>query len=316
VIIDYDTLTDAFLKIADIVAPDGAAGTPAVGDFDEDGRMEFIWGNGYGGSERGYQLFEWQDPFLVYIGMVGDTIDAMSRSAVACRPKPGGVLHALVGYSGLDLPWTYAYHLLAPTGDNSFEVVYRFEDYTGYTGSHPCAAADVDCDGVDELVMGFHPENRVWQWDDTLADFSQQCAWHKDTYGAMEQFYAVDLDRNGALEWGAVATADYRRAFFAFPGLECVYCDELGHCPVESQCFCVCKIDPVCDGETGVLDVVAAVDVAFRNSPAVPDPFPICPHARTDADCNGHTDVLDVIRFVNVAFRNADPALEFCDPCS
>jgi hypothetical protein len=83
----------------------------------------------------------------------------------------------------------------------------------------------------------------------------------------------------------------------------------------EPDCMCECHNDPQCDGETGVLDVVQAVNVAFRNYPDITDPQTGCPHTSTDCDCDFDTDVIDVVKFVNVAFRNFDAATEFCDPC-
>lgn len=85
--------------------------------------------------------------------------------------------------------------------------------------------------------------------------------------------------------------------------------------PVATACACNCHADPVCDGVTTVLDVVQAVNVAFRNAPGIPDPNPACPVETTDANCDGVTTVLDVVRIINVAFRNGNPATEICDPC-
>jgi hypothetical protein len=85
----------------------------------------------------------------------------------------------------------------------------------------------------------------------------------------------------------------------------------------ELACACDCHADPAqCTGTVDVLDVVQAVNVAFRNYPDVLDPNAGCPYTTTDANCTGATDVLDVVLFVNVAFRNADAASEFCDPCA
>ena len=81
-------------------------------------------------------------------------------------------------------------------------------------------------------------------------------------------------------------------------------------------CHCVCHGDPNCDNVLDVLDAVMAVDVAFREAPAMPDPEPLCPGRRTDVDCGGETNVLDVVRFVNVAFRNEPRGDNFCDPCA
>jgi len=82
------------------------------------------------------------------------------------------------------------------------------------------------------------------------------------------------------------------------------------------QCTCACHADPVCDGATDVLDVVSAVAVAFRSSPAMVDPDDRCPYETTDTNCDGVTNVLDVVHFVNVAFRSGDPATEYTDPCA
>jgi hypothetical protein len=83
-------------------------------------------------------------------------------------------------------------------------------------------------------------------------------------------------------------------------------------CPYFS-CNCPCLGDPHCDGSTDVLDVVQAVDVAFRNGQVTAGYA--CPREQTDVNCSSATDALDVVRFVNVAFRNGDPATEFCNPC-
>jgi hypothetical protein len=86
--------------------------------------------------------------------------------------------------------------------------------------------------------------------------------------------------------------------------------------PPPVTCACDCHGDPVCDAiKCDVLDVVSAVNVAFRNGAAIPDPNANCPYERTDVDCSTFTDVIDVIKIVNVAFRNANPLTEFCDPC-
>jgi hypothetical protein len=72
--------------------------------------------------------------------------------------------------------------------------------------------------------------------------------------------------------------------------------------------------DPQCDGViVNILDVVRAVDVAFRG--VAPTFDILCPGARTDVNCNGATEVFDVVKFVDVAFRAANPATAFCDPC-
>ncbi|HUU45300.1 MAG TPA: hypothetical protein VM118_06165 [Acidobacteriota bacterium] len=82
----------------------------------------------------------------------------------------------------------------------------------------------------------------------------------------------------------------------------------------ESSCNCVCQGDPICDGVMNVLDVVQAVNEAFRGAPSLVDPT--CPHApagRSDVNCDGVVNVLDVVFLVNWAFRGN--AWAPCDPC-
>ncbi|HUU45737.1 MAG TPA: hypothetical protein VM118_08385 [Acidobacteriota bacterium] len=83
---------------------------------------------------------------------------------------------------------------------------------------------------------------------------------------------------------------------------------------IYSHCACPCHGDPQCDGATDVLDVVNAVNVAFRGAAATTDP--LCPYEQTDVSCDGVTNVIDVVKFVNVAFRGGDPDEQFCHPCA
>ncbi|HUU46619.1 MAG TPA: hypothetical protein VM118_12885, partial [Acidobacteriota bacterium] len=137
------------------------------------------------------------------------------------------------------------------------------------------------------------------------------CSWDFAIYGGTTTWRDADLDQNGTREWAKVNPHD---VFRVFPDPECDGCNDEGLCPA-GLCSCACHGDPQCDSVTNVLDVVAAVDVAFRNVAPEPDPLAQCPVARTDVDCSGFTNVLDVVHFVNVAFRGGDPGVEFCDPC-
>ena len=85
---------------------------------------------------------------------------------------------------------------------------------------------------------------------------------------------------------------------------------ETGPCMI---CDCHCLGDPQCDGIVNVLDVVRAVDVAFRNVGATQDAD--CPVARTDVNCSGVTEVFDVVGVIGVAFRNESQWETYCRPC-
>ncbi|HUU46344.1 MAG TPA: hypothetical protein VM118_11495 [Acidobacteriota bacterium] len=303
VIIKYDADADSFAVISDIEATYWTVGPSAVGDFDEDGRMEFISGNFFG-----YGLFEWQESTLVHIGAVGDFY-CPGYCATACRPKPDRRLRALIGCEGGDA----SFLLLKANGDNTFEVEHTFGVAPVDYGIVWNFAADTDCDGLDELAVEFYPLSEEWHWSMGSGEFSLGCTWDKQEFGMLVSWQAVDLDQNGAWEWGTVSDGDI---FRAFAGSQCVNCDSLGFCAFpDPDCYCSCLADPECDGLANVLDVVKAVDVAFRGASAEADPLAQCPYERTDADCSGDTDVLDVVRIVNVAFRSGDPATEYFEPC-
>lgn len=93
--------------------------------------------------------------------------------------------------------------------------------------------------------------------------------------------------------------------------------DACDNCPFYSnkdQIGCANHADPNPDGILDILDVIATVEVAFRNGPALKDAS--CPHdpaGRTDVNCSGATDIFDVTQLVEVAFRNA--TIKFCNPC-
>ncbi|MEW5701487.1 MAG: hypothetical protein AB1792_04580 [Candidatus Zixiibacteriota bacterium] len=309
-VIDFNATADSFEIVSDIAAPPLTGGPSAVGDFDHDGRIEFI-----AGSESGYMLFEWKDGGLVYIGRVGETLAGNQHCASAVRPKPGGVLHVLLGYSFTEVPGgEYRYELLQPIGDNVFRVVQVFSEITGAVGWTPAFGFDVDCDGLDELTMFFSPYHKVWEWNTPQVAFVETCSWNEGDVGMLVYWYGVDFDQNGAQEWG---TVNHRDEFQAFLGSGCENCDSSGRCiPPIPACYCACHGDPNCDGvRTDVQDVVNCVDVAFRGQGAQPDPGPLCSIKQTDADCDSFTTVIDVVKIINVAFRNADPTIEFCNPC-
>jgi len=309
VIVKYQQSIDSFVVIADIVAPFGAAGHAAIADFDQDGRIEFI--SGY--NDFGYSLFEWQDTSLVFVGLLGDNSLANRFYATTCRPKLDGNVYALLGHSPAGAERGYRYELMKPIGDNQFELSHLFEDLTGWSGNHPSAAADVDCDGLDEIVMTFFPAYRAWEWNLISQSFEVQCEWDVGEIASVIEFFPLDLDQNKAAEFGMV---NDQLELKALPGHDCQGCDDSGVCLTpDSSCFCLCHGDPICGGTTDVFDVVSAVDVAFRGSLPLSDPYSQCPIARSDVNCDSVTNVFDVVRFVDVAFRSIAPSTAFCDPC-
>lgn len=208
-IIDYDRPSGTFVVRADIAAPAGTYGHTAAGDFDGDGRVEFITGN-----DTGYGLFEFDASTppggLFYRGQVGDPYPG--THATALRPMPGGGLHALLGHSSF--VHGYRYQLLRPTGDNTFGVAHVFHEYHGYAGHQPSYGLDADGDGLDEIVMEFHPYARVYEWNPAAAQF--EVAWTWDQTGGFGTFITwadADLDRDGTREWCCADHLNVVRAF-------------------------------------------------------------------------------------------------------
>lgn len=294
---DYDPARDTFTIIASAPAPFRTSGQTAAGDFDDDGRVEFVTGNRWG-----YSLFEFDGQSLNYGGRVGpDSADGSFQSAIACRPKPDGLLYALVGsalgYGG------YRASLLEPIGDNQFEISHTFSAAVPASGSHNVYADDIDCDGLDELLV-VQDSTRVWEWDENVSDFIQVCAWSR-TF----RFQSTDLDQDGAKEW----TGDFQSSATAWTvrAVEDPRCGGI-------RCGCPCQGDPECDGVTDVLDIVRVIDRAFRAYEAVNDyscTTPTCVDGLTDVDCSGDTDIVDVVRLISVAIRGQSPLQSFCQPC-
>jgi hypothetical protein len=267
VVIQYDVPNDTFtvqselyVSTSDGMPPDGAIGQAAIGDFDADGRVEFILGN----LACCHELFEWQDTGLAYIGTVGDSIPATAQvaSSIACRPLPDQKLRPLLGSSSHDTSYGYNYRLMTAVGDNNFELTHWFRHNTGYIGIHPCWAADTDCDGLQELAMASYPEWRVWEWDQYTEQFVEGCFWQLPLNRSLSRWKSADLNQDGRDEWIVV---DNLLQLYVFEDNDCVNCNTSGICPPDPSCPCFCHADPICNGNTDVFDVVASVDVAFRS---------------------------------------------------
>lgn len=305
-VIDFDPASQEFYVASQILAPFGAVGQSAIADFDSDGRVEFITGNG----SFGYELYEWTTTGIQYVGHVTDSSDGSHLFAVACRPFPGGEVHALLGRS---LAGQFRYELLVATGDNQFQIVQSFVEFTGATGTTPCSAADTDCDGLDELAMTFYtPRNQLWEWNVDADSFEVKCAWDQEVYGSFRDWYTVDLNFDGIPEWG---TLNHNSLFRVFADTSCQGCDSAGYCPLPSPlCHCVCHADPSCDGvKSDIVDVVTVIGVAFRAGELIHDDD--CSRLRCDVNCSGNVDVVDVVSVIDVSFRGEPAQSAYCDPC-
>jgi hypothetical protein len=195
-LVDYDRPSGQFQVTDNLAAPSGTYGATAAADFDDDGRIEFITGNG-----AGYGLFEYNlnvDPEgLHYRGNIIGTFPG--QHATALRPLPDHQLHVLVGSSSYTNG--YRYQLLRPTGDNTFAIVHVFQENTGYFGIQPSLGCDADCDGMDEIIMEFHPYSKVFKWDIASETFQQVWAWNEASeLGTFFYWTTTDLDWDGIPE--------------------------------------------------------------------------------------------------------------------
>lgn len=77
-------------------------------------------------------------------------------------------------------------------------------------------------------------------------------------------------------------------------------------------CDCPFIGDLDTNSQIDVLDVVAMINVAFRNG-VFPPGDPYCPNwTRAEMNCDGQIDILDVVAIINTAFRNTESR---CNPC-
>jgi hypothetical protein len=157
-----------------------------------------------------------------------------------------------------------------------------------------------------------------FEFDAFIIDVSPTCSFGENILIAYDTGYACDtIYMSTRKQTGQNLKFVIAPRFFT-PWLWCEHGDwnwEATLRRIDAGCACDCAHDPQCDGLTDIFDVTHAVNVAFRNAPAMPDPNSLCPWQTTDVNCDGITDIFDVTRLVNVAFRNGDPGAEFCAPC-
>jgi hypothetical protein len=191
-LVDYNPVTWSFYVRYNLPASGGTYGPAAAGDFDHDGRTEFLIGH-----HTGYDLYECGPGGLSLIGLIPDTEDGAWGTAV--RPEPDGVLRALLGHSSFDLG--FKYRLLRATGDNTFVTEKIFQEITGWSGIHPAYPLDADADGLQEFVLGLYPNARVFDWNTTLGDFENVWSWDQTLTGTFAAYDDCDLDKDGLREW-------------------------------------------------------------------------------------------------------------------
>lgn len=288
-----------------VPVPQVAGGHAAIGDVDNDGTIEFV-----SGGSQGYSLFEWNNDSLCYIGLI-DSTEGNNNGASLFYPKPDSIPRVLIGHSATE-EYGFQYEILLATGDNIFQVEDEIVKLTPW-GLSTSIAHDVDCDGLDEMVLELWPWSVEYQWDNLTHSYVERCSWNASDsmQAALYEWYVIDLDQNGVPEWATVGGDD---TLYVFASSECSGCDSVGQCHPRDPCVCACHADPLCDGiRCDIVDVELVVGVAFRGQPSLYDSD--CLFERSDVDCSGATDAVDVVNTVNVAFRGGQPLSAFCDPC-
>lgn len=306
VVIDYDSTTGQFFERSASPGIEDMGGRRALADFDSDGRVEVISGTSFG-----YALYEWRDLAFEFVSRTGDTAAGNHLCAAALNPVPDSLQWVLLGHSGLlGHAETFSYELMRCIGDNLFETQKVFAETTAFIGITPCAAADINCDGLDETVMSFFPNTREFHWDFSSRSFTAHCAWDKSIYGTLSEWYTADLNRDSRPEWIALGSNTFR----SFETDSCLSCDSGGQCLHQPRCDCSCHGDLNCDRITDVVDVVSVIQETFRAG--IPTQDSRCPHvSRSDANCDCIVNVVDVVISVGVAFRGVPIASSICHPC-
>jgi len=197
-VVDYDPVGDEFFVRSIIDAPERTIGPSVAADFDQDGRVEFICGNWYG-----HVLFEWDDG-LHYRGRVESEYSQASRagcSKVQLHPDaPVKVLLSRSSFANGYESW-----LMNSVGDNQFETFAYWNEETGYSGNAVNHSLDLDRDGNDEFILSFHPNYRIFEWDNNTESIEEVANWSQDAYGTPVFFSDGDLDRDGINELWLVA---------------------------------------------------------------------------------------------------------------
>jgi len=195
-------------------------GSFAVGDFDQDGWMEFAVGDTHGrvfvyecrGDDSYHKVA------TLYTGVWN------SYYAVEAHDMDSNGRWEFVVGGDINASWLgNKYTIFEAVGDNTYAVVDSIKIINGWHGSAYCAVGDVDSDGIGEFVGSNYGELRVYEAVDVgtyvpIAYYPQP----PDTLVA--SLHAHDLNRNGYDEivwaglgnWSLSLILEDRRAYGYF----------------------------------------------------------------------------------------------------
>ena len=201
-------------------ATGGNLGYYAVGDFDQDGWMEFAVGDNYGrvfvyeciGDDSYHQIATlWTDVWNSYYAVEAHDMDENGR-------------WELVVGGDIDASWCgYKWTIFEAIGNNTYTVVDSIKVINGWHGEARCDVGDVDGDGTQELVTRNALDMRVFEAVD-VGTYVQIAQYPQPPDTLLASVHAHDMNHNGYDEivwvgidpWGQTLILEDRRAYGYF----------------------------------------------------------------------------------------------------
>jgi len=173
-----------------------ALGQFAVGDFDQDGWIEFAVGD----TDIGVYVYECTGDDSYHRVATLPTGVWNNYYAVEAHDMDGNGRPEFVVGGDISASWTgYKWTIFEAIGDDTYSVVDSIKVINGWHGAAGCDVADVDADGVEELVTKNALDIRVFKAVD-VGTYVQIAQYPEPPGMALIKVLAEDLNSNGYAE--------------------------------------------------------------------------------------------------------------------